>query len=123
MNKIYREKNFGLRKRVTTLLTGVGALLLTSATALNMNAQVSAYSFAQSNGTFIPLTGATVLAAATGNTSATNLNSAIYPLTLPFAFQFNNQSYTSLNVSTNGFITFEIGRASCRERVSSSVCD
>ncbi len=106
MTKIYQEKNHGLRKRVSTLLTGVGVLLLTSATALNMNAQVSAYSFAQSSGVFSPLTGGTVLATATGNTSTTNLNSAIYPVTLPFSFQFNNQSYTSLNVSTNGFITF-----------------
>ncbi|MBA5247331.1 fibronectin type III domain-containing protein [Marnyiella aurantia] len=106
MIKFYQEKNHGLRKRVSTLLTGVGVLLLTSATALNMNAQVSAYSFAQSSGVFFPLTGGTVLATATGNTSTTNLNSAIYPVTLPFSFQFNNQSYTSLNVSTNGFITF-----------------
>ena len=69
------------------------------------NAQVSAYSFAQSNGTYTPITG-TILGSATGNTSATNLNSEVYSITLPFGFKFNNTSYTSLNVSSNGFITF-----------------
>lgn len=70
-----------------------------------VSAQVSAYSFAQSTGTYTPITGS-VLGAATGNASATNLNSNVYPLTLPFNFVFNGISYNALNVSTNGFITF-----------------
>ncbi|SHG80184.1 Por secretion system C-terminal sorting domain-containing protein [Chryseobacterium sp. OV279] len=70
-----------------------------------VSAQVSAYSFAQSSETYTSITG-TVLAEATGNTSATNLDSNFYPVTLPFGFVFNGTSYTSLNVSTNGFITF-----------------
>lgn len=70
-----------------------------------VNAQVSAYGFAQSSGNFTPITG-TVLGAATGNTSATNLNSEVYPITIPFGFNFNDVSYTSLNVSSNGFVTF-----------------
>lgn len=69
------------------------------------SAQVSSYTFSQSSGTYTPITG-TVLDAATGNTSTTNLNSNIYPLSLPFGFVFNGVSYNSLNVSTNGFITF-----------------
>ncbi|UOE37978.1 Ig-like domain-containing protein [Chryseobacterium oryzae] len=75
---------------------------------LNFNftlAQVSAYNFAQSAGTFVPISG-NVLGVATGNTSATNLNSEVYNITLPFGFAFNDVSYTSLNVSSNGFITF-----------------
>ncbi|MBW8522346.1 T9SS type A sorting domain-containing protein [Chryseobacterium chendengshani] len=71
----------------------------------NFNAQVSAYSFAQSSGTYTPIAG-TILGSATGNTSATNLNSEVYSITLPFGFKFNDTSYTSLNVSSNGFITF-----------------
>lgn len=79
------------------------ALLAGSSTAAF--AQVSAYSFTQDTGTYTPITG-TILEAATGNTSATNLNSNVYPVTLPFNFIFNGTSYSSLNVSTNGFITF-----------------
>ncbi|MEJ5103592.1 Ig-like domain-containing protein [Chryseobacterium sp. MYb328] len=78
------------------------ALLVGSSSAF---AQVSAYSFAQETGTYTPITG-TILEAATDNTSTTNLNSNVYPVTLPFNFIFNGTSYSSLNVSTNGFITF-----------------
>ncbi|CAD7807865.1 hypothetical protein CHRY9390_01728 [Chryseobacterium aquaeductus] len=69
------------------------------------NAQVGAYGFSQSSGTFTPIVG-TNLGTATGNASATNLNSAVYPVTLPFSFIFNGTSYSALNVSTNGFVTF-----------------
>ncbi|SHM27854.1 Ig-like domain-containing protein [Chryseobacterium contaminans] len=68
-------------------------------------AQVSAYSFAQNIGIYTPITG-TLLEAATANTSTGNLNSNVYPVALPFNFIFNGTSYSSLNVSTNGFITF-----------------
>ncbi len=72
-----------------------------------VNAQVSSYSFAQSTGTYTPLPGtATVLATATGNTGAASLDNVVYPVTLPFGFSFNGSNYTSINVSTNGFITF-----------------
>lgn len=68
-------------------------------------AQVNTYSFAQSTGTFSPITG-TVLDTAMDNTAAGSLNSNVYPITLPFNFLFNGTSYNSLNISTNGFITF-----------------
>ncbi|MBW8524797.1 fibronectin type III domain-containing protein [Chryseobacterium chendengshani] len=69
------------------------------------NAQVSSYSFLQSNGTYTPLaaSSATVLATAT---SANSLDNAVYPVTLPFNVSFNGVNYSALNVSTNGFITF-----------------
>ncbi|KQS93433.1 fibronectin type III domain-containing protein [Chryseobacterium sp. Leaf394] len=70
-----------------------------------VTAQVNSYTFSQNNGTYTEITG-TTLAPATGNTSATNLNSAVYPLTIPFNFIFNGIIYTNANVSTNGFITF-----------------
>ncbi|MFN1218588.1 T9SS type A sorting domain-containing protein [Chryseobacterium kwangjuense] len=69
------------------------------------HAQVSSYGFTQAAGTYNQISG-TVLGAATGNASATNLNSNVYPLTLPFDFVFNGTAYNSLNVSTNGFVTF-----------------
>lgn len=67
------------------------------------NAQVSSYTFAQSTGAYTALASPTVLATATASNS---LDNAVYPVTLPFAFAFNGVNYTSLNVSTNGFITF-----------------
>lgn len=69
------------------------------------SSQVSAYTFTQSSGTYTPIGGA-VLGTATGNASGTSLNSEIFPVTLPFGFNFNGTFYTSLNVSTNGFVTF-----------------
>ncbi len=70
------------------------------------NAQVSTYTFAQSVSTYTEITGGTVLGTATGNTSATNLNSEVYAVTLPFSFNFNGKLHTSINVSSNGFVTF-----------------
>jgi hypothetical protein len=72
---------------------------------IKVKAQVSAYTFTQSSGTYSSIAG-TVLGAATGNAATTNLNSEVYPVTLPFSFNFNGTSYSSMNVSTNGFITF-----------------
>jgi hypothetical protein len=81
---------------------GIALLLGISNTS---KAQVSAYSFAQSTGTYTGISG-TTLDTATGNASATNLNSSVYAVNLPFNFVFNGISYSAINVSTNGFITF-----------------
>jgi len=78
-------------------------LLFSLILAFLTNAQVSSYSFVQSSGTYTALTGPTVLATATASNS---LDNAVYPVTLPFNFSFNGVNYSSLNVSTNGFITF-----------------
>lgn len=99
-------KIFSSPKKPTKRLknaTLCAALLFASFSAVN--AQVSTYGFAQSSGTFAPITG-TVLETATGNTSTTSLNSNVYAVTLPFNFIFNATSYSSLNVTTNGFVTF-----------------
>ncbi len=61
------------------------------------------YSFTQSSGTYTALASPTILATATASNS---LDNAVYPVTLPFNFSFNGVNYSSLNVSTNGFITF-----------------
>ena len=99
-------KLFSFSKSLSNSLKNVGvSLAFLVAGYSTVNAQVSAYTFAQSTGTFTPIS-ATVLGTATGNTSATNLNSEVYPVTLPFGFIFNDVSYTSINVSSNGFITF-----------------
>ncbi len=66
----------------------------------NAWAQVSAYSFVQSTGTYTEITGGTVLA--TGSAYDDNT----YSVTLPFSFNFNAVGYTQVFVSSNGFITF-----------------
>ncbi|KPE51380.1 T9SS type A sorting domain-containing protein [Chryseobacterium indologenes] len=86
---------------VKSALLGLTALLGSS----SMYAQVSGYVFSQSTGTYTPISG-TVIAEATGNTASTSLDDTIYPLSLPFDFTFNGAAYNSINVSTNGFITF-----------------
>jgi hypothetical protein len=94
---------FGDKKK-KHLKTAFSCLAMFAATTA-AEAQVSAYTFSQATGTFTPISGS-VLGAATGNTTTTNLNSNVYPLTLPFNFVFNGIPYNTLNVSTNGFITF-----------------
>lgn len=65
----------------------------------NVLAQLSAYTFTQSTGTYTPVTGNTVLA--TGG-----YDDATYSVALPFTFNFNGASYTNIWVSTNGYIAF-----------------
>lgn len=104
MNHFY--KIFSTPNKVTNRLKNAAAsFALLFASFSTFNAQVSTYIFGQSSGTYTPITG-TVLATATGNTATTSLNSDIYPVTLPFNFIFNGVSYSSLNVSTNGFLSF-----------------
>ncbi|MBC7948266.1 MAG: fibronectin type III domain-containing protein [Chitinophagaceae bacterium] len=73
-------------------------------------AQVNLYIFSQSSGTYTPITGGTVVATATDNTTAAgSLDDANYTLpagTIPFTFTFNGIGYTSLVISSNGFLTF-----------------
>lgn len=90
----------------TSLLCVVSALSLLLPQA---RAQVSAYLFAQSNGTYIPITGGTVVATATANTAPGNLAATSWNLpngTIPFPFMFNGNNYTGCYISCNGYISF-----------------
>ena len=60
------------------------------------------YTFSQSTGTYTPLTGGTVFQ--TGAAVSTNANSGL--VNIGFTFNFNGASYTQLNISNNGFVTF-----------------
>jgi hypothetical protein len=72
-----------------------------------VNAQAKAYSFAQSTGTFTALTAGTVLGTATANTGTASLYQVTpYDVTLPFNFNYNGTVYSSIKVSSNGYITF-----------------
>jgi hypothetical protein len=82
-------------------LAGAAALLAFAATA---SAQaISSYGFTQTAGTYVPIVGGTQIAVAT---SAATLDDNTYAVTLPFAFTFNNASYTTIQVQTNGHIAF-----------------
>src|SRR4051812_30384049 len=83
-----------------------GVLCVISSSAM---AQVSGYFFAQSNGTYTPITGGTVIATATANVAPGNLAATVWNLptgTFPFSFIFNGNPYTGCNISSNGYITF-----------------
>ncbi|WP_400193329.1 fibronectin type III domain-containing protein [Hymenobacter sp. B81] len=95
-----------LRPRLSWLLA-----LLTLLAPLSLRAQVNLYTFAQSTGTYAPLTGGTAVATAVaGATSDPGLlDDAVFTLpdgTIPFGFNFGGSSYTGFRVSTNGFMTF-----------------
>jgi hypothetical protein len=72
-------------------------------------AQVSSYFFAQSNGSYTPITGGTVIATPVANTTTGNLSNTVWNLpngTIPFNFVYNGIAYTGFNISCNGYITF-----------------
>ena len=87
------------------LFSSVVLLLLTLSVG-NLRAQVSGYVFSQSSGTYTAITGGTVLGTATANTIAGSLDTSAFPVTLPFAFNFNGTNFTDVSVNTNGYITF-----------------
>ncbi|MGH2666678.1 T9SS type A sorting domain-containing protein [Flavobacterium sp.] len=69
-------------------------------------AQVSSYSFSQSNDTFTEITGGTVLVTATANTNGGSMDSfASSALALPFSFNYNGTSVSTVFMSSNGFVS------------------
>lgn len=93
---LVRKKNLKIRFLLLTFLFS----------GLIIKGQVNSYSFSQSQGSFTPLLGGTVLDTASDTTGAASLDNLVYPVSLPFDFYFNGMPYHSLYVSTNGFITF-----------------
>lgn len=77
------------------LLSVFAALILSQ----GLQAQVSAYTFTQTTGTYVPVTGTDLFGASWND----NVSAA---LPLGFTFQFNAVSYSSVTVSSNGFVTF-----------------
>jgi hypothetical protein len=74
--------------------------------SFTLHAQVNSYEFSENVGSYTPITGGTVVAKATGTSGTAGLDSENYPVTLPFPFTFNGTQYTTVNVNTNGYITF-----------------
>ena len=85
-----------LKKKAFMKLTLVFLALLIVGT--KMQAQVSAYLFTSTSGTYSPITG-------------TQLNTAAWddeyfaPITLPFTFTYNQILFTTVSVNSNGYIT------------------
>lgn len=65
-----------------------------------LQAQVSNYGFRSTMGTYVPITGGTVL------TPGGGWNNEVFTVTLPSSFFFDGAWYTTMYVSCNGFITF-----------------
>src|SRR5882672_9415359 len=73
-------------------------IMLVPVLAAHVRASVSGYTLASSNTTYTPISGTTV---ASGTWDDTNFSL----VSLPFTFTYNNVAYTSVGISTNGFIT------------------
>jgi hypothetical protein len=87
-----------LSKKKMLLLT---ALTITGAGRLVAQTDIARYQFAQSTGTYTPITGGTVLVAANANYDDVN-SSAI---TIP-AFSYGGATITTVYVNSNGYVTF-----------------
>lgn len=80
--------------------TAVAATLAFAAAA---SAQVGFYTFSQSTGTYVPVTGGTIISTAA---STNTLDDNTFAVTMPFAVTFDNAPYTQIQVCTNGWISF-----------------
>lgn len=111
------------RNKLRLNWTSFFALLLMTSFGINsIKAQVTGYTFSQSNGSFNSISGGTVLGTSTANTAtAAGLYNTSFPVTLPFSFKFNNTNYSALTVSSNGYVTFGTGAATNTAPISSTV--
>lgn len=83
-------------------------VFLTCLVGFNSLSQVSSYTFSTTTGTYADITGATVLATATGSLLTNQIDDYTYTVTPSpsFSFYFNGVAYSTFYVSSNGFITF-----------------
>lgn len=81
-------------------LPAVAVLALAAAASAQVG---TLYTFAQSVGTYTPITGGTLVATAT---SANTLDDATFAITLPFTFTYDGVAQTQVQMQTNGHIAF-----------------
>ncbi len=85
------------------LRSSSATIAATLAFAAAASAQVGFYTFSQSVGTYVPVTGGTIISTA----STTNtLDDNTFAVTMPFAVTFDNATYTQIQVCTNGWLSF-----------------
>jgi len=82
---------------------------------LSAQAQVNSYVFSQSNGTFTPVSGGTLVDSAYLASTSNSLDSKGWSISLPFTFEFNNVAHTSCYVTSNGLISFGTTNAGTSE--------
>ena len=70
------------------------------------NAQVSNYQFFQLSGTYTPITGGTLINDGILSQSRQFDDDEIENIPLGFTFNYNGSSFTTVNLSSNGFLTF-----------------
>lgn len=93
---------------------------------LPLQAQVNGYLFSQSNGTYVPITTGTVVGQATNALPSASPEDATmddftYPaVALPFNFSLGGASYSSININTNGWVSFGATTTSTSLPISSS---
>lgn len=95
MNHAYQEKGGGLRL-VTSILS---LLLLTVFLSSATIAGVGGYTFGESAGTYVPITGSTQLVGPSSDDGAANA-------AIGFNFVYDGITYTEFRGSANGFLTF-----------------
>lgn len=77
-------------------------LFLFSVFVLKGNAQVSAYSYSQSSGTYQPITGGALIQSA--STTASMDENVYTALNIGFSFNYAGVDYSTFSISANGFI-------------------
>ncbi|WP_116788847.1 Ig-like domain-containing protein [Flavobacterium psychrotrophum] len=91
-------------------------------TAVSNAQTISYYSFNQTEGMYTPLFNGTNIATATAASGTGGIDDQVYTLdnVIPFNFNFNGQSYTSLKVYANGFVSFGATASNSSDPIGSS---
>ncbi len=89
-------------RRFARRASGLTALLLALVWRAATAQTIPLYTFSTTSGTYVPLTTGTPFAANSGGGTVDDGYSA--PLPLPFSFQLGTNAFTSVTVSTNGYI-------------------
>ncbi|MCS3868822.1 hypothetical protein J3D55_001738 [Chryseobacterium ginsenosidimutans] len=109
------------KKLTRNRLSLIGALVLSSWNISNAQI-VSYYSFAQSQGTYTPLSNPTHIVTATAVSGTGFLDENVYTLdnVIPFSFPFNGTNFNSIKVHANGFISFGATTTTASDPISST---
>lgn len=111
---------FKLIKR--TKLSMIGALAVSGWATVNAQV-VSFYSFSQNQGTYTSLSSPVNIATATASSGSGVLDDNVYELNnaIPFSFPFNGNTFNSVKVYANGFISFGSANSSSTDPIGSGV--
>ena len=77
------------------------SLLFSISLVNGLNAQVSAYTFSQTSGTYTPITGGTLIQST--STTASIDDNVYTALNIGFNFNYAGTDYTTFSINANGF--------------------